>query len=155
MEEGPARGIEEPVEEPAPAAPVNILDELIAESIGESCEEIAQFRASTGRVFRYRVIRDAEEIARIMRSGRQLAGHNPAALPPAWRPFYPITQETALNIAYMEAALLDPQLGTLDLLTWARRSGLYFLEIATEIRGASLAGLRSKEREILDELGNA
>lgn len=134
------------------AEPRNILDELILEGGGDA-PEIEEYLSSTGRVFRFQVPRDAEELSKISRRVKTLASRDPRAMPEAWRPYLPVSPDMALQVVLVEECLIEPKLSTLQALQWAKRAGAYFMEISWQIRTKAFAAHAARDVEAIDDLG--
>lgn len=135
------------------AEPNNLLDELILEATGGEEENVREYVATTGRLWRYRVPRDADEIAKIIRRGKTLVSRQPAQMPEKWRPYLPLSEQTAQAVATLETCLLDPRLPTLDLIVLSKKAGGYFLEIASQVRAAMFGAQETRDVEAIDDLG--
>lgn len=116
------------------AQPLNLVDELIQESGGNSEEAEYTFEATSGRTFRARRLRSAGELAKVIARSRRLLTRTDKNTPAAWHPYLPISNEVAIGTSFIEAGLIEPKLSTLDCLRLAEKSGAYFLEISRNLQ---------------------
>lgn len=141
---------------PAPevdATPINLLEALLSEAKQEA-ETFTFTVGKGGHKLTARHITDADSLNKIFRRAAKLSKRNASNVPPAWRPYLPISEEVAQGMAFMEVMLIDPKWGHLDMLRLARDAGGYFLSIMAELKAQALGNLVGQAVEEIDDEGN-
>jgi hypothetical protein len=132
---------------------MSLIDELLDESKPAAESEEWEYKASTGRTFKFRTLPSAADYERISDRKGKLEKRTTKNTPAIWHPFLPISPNIAMKVALLETTLVEPKLSTVDLLKLANLRGGYFLELAAEATTKISVKQTETDDEEMDELG--
>lgn len=132
----------------------SLLDDLLSESLPEKdTEEEWEFEASTGRVFKCHIPKDADSIERLLKGAKKLTRLTKQNSAAPFHPFLPVSETVSDGVNLLTSCVTDPKLTQVDWLQLAKVRGAYFLELVGQVKLRVLAGHIKQEEEAIEDMG--